>query len=334
MGFTNVDIVGLEIYHPNNKVENDFFINHFSKMGVDAEPLMKHLGRKERYLANEGENSLTMAFEAAKKAIVKSKIAPEDLDMIIFVSETPEYLVPTNALKLNNMLNIKCAHLVFDMNDNCIGMLTAMDLASRYMLTNRRIKYALIVGSLYITGMVRKDCVISYPNIADGSAAIILQNVSDSKIKSGYIDCNYYTNSMNHDFMESPKCGFSNLHNKDIEENDKKLLWIPHDVSFFSDDWKQLITDLLERNGLEPDDINQYIFSQFSIPDGLLTLEKLGVSVEKTMTIGEKYGYTGCASPFFALHDAIEAGKVTQGDYIVLFSVGAGYTMSAVLLKL
>ncbi len=334
MGFTNVDIIGLEIYHPNNMIGNDFFINHFSKLGVDAEPLMKHLGRKERFLATEGENSLTMAYEAARKALEKSNISPEDLDMIIFVSETPEYLVPTNALKLNNMLGSKCAHLVFDMNDNCIGMLTAYDLASRYMFSNNRIKYTLIVGSLYITGMVRKDCVVSYPNIADGCAAIILENVPDSRIKSGFIDCNYYTNSMNHNFMESPKCGFSNLHNKDIEENDKKLLWIQHDVSFFSDDWKQLISDLLERNGLEPNDINHYLFSQFSLPDGLLTLEKLGVPFEKTTTVGEKYGYTGCASPFFALHDAIKEGKVAQGDYIVLFSVGAGYSMSAVLLKL
>lgn len=334
MGYSNVDIIGLEIYHPNNKVENDFFINHFSKLGIDAEPLMKHLGRKERYLAADGENSLTMAYKAATKAIEKSNISPEDIDMIIFVSETPEYFVPTNALKLNNMLGSKCAHLVFDMNDNCIGMLTAMDLASRYMFSNKKIKYALIVGSLYITGMVRTDCVVSYPNIADGSAAIVLENIPDCKIKSGYIDSNYYTNSMNHNFMESPKCGFSKLNNKDVEENNKKLLWIPHDVSFFSDDWKQLICDLLERNGMEPNDINHYLFSQFSLPDGLITLEKLGVPVEKTTTVGEKYGYTGCASPFFALYDSINDGKVKQGDYIVLFSVGAGYSMSAVLLKL
>lgn len=334
MSFTNINLIGLEIYHPENKVENDFFIDHFSKMGINAESLMNHLGRKERYLASEGENSLTMAAEASKKVIQKSKISPEDLDMIVFVSETPEYYVPTNALKLNNILGAKCAHLVFDMNDNCIGMLTAMDLVSRYMLGNNKIKFALVVGSLYITGMIRKDCVISYPNIADGSAAIILEKVSDSTIKSGFVDSNFYTNSMNHELMISPKCGFSNLHNKELEDNEKKLQWLPHDVSFFSDDWMQLITELLERNGLEASDINHYLFSQFSIPDGLVTLDKMGISSDKTTVVGEKYGYTGCASPFFALHDAIAEGKVNNGDYIILFSVGAGYTMSAVLLKI
>lgn len=334
MSFTNIDLIGLEIYHPENKVGNEFFIEHFSKIGVDVEPLMKHLGRKERYLASNGENSLTMAVEAAKKAIENSKISPEDIDMIVFVSETPEYFVPTNALKLNNMLGAKCAHLVFDMNDNCIGMLTAMDTVSRYMLTSNKIKYALVVGSLYITGMVRKDCVVSYPNIADGSAAIILKNVTDSKIKSGFLDCNYYTNSMNHELMLSPKCGFSNLLDKEIDENEKRLLWVQHDVSFFSDDWKQLITELLERNELAPSDIEHYLFSQFSIPDGLSTLEKMGIGIDKTTIVGEKYGYTGCASPFFALHDALSQGKVTKGNCIVLCSVGAGYTMSAILLKL
>jgi len=334
MNFTNIDLIGLGIYHPENMVENEFFVEHFSKIGVDAEPLMKHLGRKERYLASDGENSLTMAVEASKKAVEKAKISPEDLDMIVFVSETPEYFVPTNALKLNKMLGAKKAHLVFDMNDNCIGMLTALDLVSRYMLNNNKIKYALVVGSLYITGMIRKDCVITYPNIADGSAAIILKNESDSKIKSGFLDSNYYTNSMNHELMVSPKCGFSNLHNKEIEDNDKKLLWVQHDVSFFSDDWKQLITDLLERNDLEPNNIAHYLFSQFSVPDGLCTLEKMEIGVERTTIVADKYGYTGCASPFFALHDAILEDKVAKGDYIVLCSVGAGYTMSAILLKL
>jgi 3-oxoacyl-[acyl-carrier-protein] synthase-3 len=334
MSFTNINLIGLEIYHPANKVDNDFFIEHFSKLGVDAAPLMTHLGRKERYFADEGENSLTMAFEAAKKALENSKITPEDLDMIVFVSETPEYFLPTNALKLNKMLGAKYAHLVYDMNDNCIGMLTALDLVSRYMQNNNRIKYALIVGSLYITGMFRKDCVISYPNIADGSAAIILENESDSKIKSGFIDSHYYTNSMNHEFMLSPKCGFSKLLDKEIEENEKRLLWVPHDVSFFSDDWQQLISELLERNLMEPNDISHYLFSQFSVPDGLKTMEKLGVGAERTTIVAEKYGYTGCASPYFALHDAISEGKVTKGDYIILCSVGAGYTMSAVLLKL
>lgn len=334
MKWTNIELIGLDIYHPTKMVENEFFNKHFMEMGIDAEKLMKHLGRKERYFAKDEENALTMAAEVTKKVLRNTEILPEDLDMIVFVSETPEYLVPTTSLKLSNILGAKNAHIVFDINDNCIGMLTAMDLVSRYMLGNIKIKHALVVGSLYVSGMIRKDCVITYPNISDGAAAIILKNVSDSKVKQGFLDSIYFTNSMNHELMLYPECGLSNLLNKEIEENQKKLLWVKHDVSFFSDDWKKLITNLLIKNELEPCDVAQYLFSQFSKPDILETLEKMDIDIDKTTLVGEKYGYTGCSSPFFALHDAIECGKVTSGDYIVLCSVGAGYTMSAILLRL
>jgi len=334
MILANIELIGLEIYHPSNKVENEFFEKYFDEMGLDASKLMNQLGRKERYLAGEEENSLTMATEAAKKAIEKSNISPKDLDMIVFVSESPEYLMPTNALKLNNILGAKNAHIVFDTNDNCIGMLNALDVVSHYMLGDSKVKYALVVGSLYTPVLVRKDCVISYPNIADGSAAIVLKRTTDGETRKGFIDSEYFTNSKNHELMVTPSVGFSKMFDSEVSENEKKMLWLKHDVSFFSDDWKRIIASLLKRNGLESSDITHFLFSQFSKVDIYATMEKMDISFDKTTFVGEKYGYTGCSSPFFALNDALKNGKVKSGDNIVFCSVGAGYTMCAILFKL
>lgn len=71
---------------------------------------MKHLGRVTRYLADENETSLTMAFEACYKVLKYAEMSPDDIDMIVFSSETPEYTAPTNALKLNHMLGKKCSY--------------------------------------------------------------------------------------------------------------------------------------------------------------------------------------------------------------------------------
>lgn len=332
--YLNTILKGISIHHPNNEVENEYFENHFKKTKQDAAPLMKALGRQKRYLiSDKNENALTMAFEASIKVLKSNNVTPDELDMIVFVSETPEYLVPTNALILNQELGAINAHIVFDMNDNCIGMITALDYVCRYMKNNKRIRYSLIVGSLNISSMVRKDCIISYPNIADGSAAIILEN-KEGNIEQGFIDSNYYTNSSRRKYIVSPACGFSKLASKRVSEKKKKLNWIPHDVSFFSDEWYKLVNNLTDRNGLSPKDVDHYFFSQFSKPDAECTLDKLGLGIDKHTFIGEKYGYTGCASPFFSLHDALDSGNVKSGSTVVFCSVGAGFSMAAVLFKL
>ena len=329
----NVYIKAIDIYHPQNKVENSYFVEHFNKMGIDAESLMNHLGRKERYLAEKEENSLSMAFKSSEAVINSSGIHREEIDMIIFVSDTPEYTVPTNALKLSNLLGTKNAHLVFDMNSNCTGMITALDIASIYIKNNPSIRNALIAGSLHISSIVRNDCVISYPNIADGSASIILCSCecSDSSNIRGLIDSAYFSNANNHNLMVHPACGMSKILDKDINDTEKKLNWIPHDVGFFSDNWKELIQKILKRNNLSPSDIDHYFFSQFSKPDVEVTLDKLGVTHDKYTFIADKYGYTGCCSPFFAYHEALLNKKISDGSKTIFCSVGAGYTMSAIL---
>lgn len=331
MNYRNVNIIGMGFYHPTNEVENQFFIDHFNKMDIDAESLMNHLGRKKRFLINnENENALTMAIESSKKALEQANIKAEDLDMIVFVSDTPEYFVPNNALIINNKLGAKNANIVYDLNNNCTGMITALDQVSRYIKQNPRVKNALIVGSLMITAIFRKDDPVAYANIGDASAAIVLQQ-KDEEFSKGFIDSAYITNSMNFDRMVAPASGYSKILKENIEENDKRLLWIPHDVSYFSDEWKRLILELLDRNNLSPEEIDHYLFSQFTKPDIEETLKKLEVSFEKTTFIAEIYGYTGNTSPFFALKHAVEDGKVKEGSKVVFCSVGAGYSMSAAL---
>ena len=107
----NVIIKGTGIYTPENEVDNDYFIEHFRRLGVDVKGIMKHMNRQKRFLADRDESSLSMAYEASKNALEKLSIDPMELNMIVFASDTPEYNMPTNALKLNHMLNAKNAQL-------------------------------------------------------------------------------------------------------------------------------------------------------------------------------------------------------------------------------
>lgn len=327
----NVIIKEIGIYTPANEVSNDYFAEHFRRLGVDAKGLMKHLNREKRYLADRDESSLSMGYEAAKNVLEKSNTDPEELDMIVFVSDTPEYTSPSNALKLNQMLNAVNANRVYDMNCNCIGILVAMDTVSGYVKQNPSVKKILIVGSMYVSSVVNyKDSVV-YPSFGDSAAAILLENIEEEE-KRGILSATYFTDSNYHNTIVLPACGHSKELLYEVPKEKRRLEWNPFDFGFLSDNWTKIIIQLLEENNIAVDKIDHFIFSQFSDADNLLTLEKLGADKEKYIFVGDKYGYTGVSSPIMALN-AIW-GKLKKEGYIIFCSVAAGYSMNAVLYKL
>lgn len=168
--------------------------------------------------------------------------------------------------------------------------------------------------------------------MADGALAMILEK-EFSKEKRGFIDSLYHTDSTLHDTIKFPTCGMSNIFNDSIPKEEKKMSWNVGDCSFFSDKWKKLTEAVLEDNKYTIEEIDHFLFSQFSKGDTLKTLDKLGVSREKQTFIAEKYGYTGSISPMFALYDALKEGNIQQGSNVVFSSVGSGFNMVVILYK-
>lgn len=331
--YINIHILGTAIYHPKNRVDNEYYKEHFKKMGIEITGLLKHLDRKERYIIkDDSENVISMAVKSSQKVMKKANMPSEKIDMIVFVSDNPEYTTPCNALLLHHHLKLKNACIAFDFNNNCIGMITAIDIVSKYMKGNKSIKNALIVGAQMVSIFAREDDPITYATSGDGSAAIILQSREEEEEK-GFMDSQFKVDSSLFDKMRFPACGMDKILCEEISSNDKRMVFIPHDVSYFSDEWKTLIEKLINKNNLEISDIKHYFFSQFSHADIFSTLDKLNVSKSKHTFIADKYGYTGCTSPIFALNEALEKGKLDCGDKVIFCSVGIGYSMAALLYK-
>lgn len=330
--YSNVKIMGVGTYHPENEIDNTYFVNHFKKLDQDPSPLLSHLGREKRFKAKKfgEENSITMALEASAKALEDAHILPEELDMIVFASDFPEYVSPTNALIISNRLKSK-ANIVFDMNSNCISMISALDLINSYIQT-KNVKNVLLASSCMITPFAKEDDIVVFPSTADASAAVILEKTQGEN-KSGVIDSKFYTDSSYNWTIKMPACGFSRINDNSVDESKKMMEWNQFDFSFLSDNWCKLILELLEENGLKPGDVSLYLFSQFSKADIIATIEKLDVSEEKIVFVGDKYGYTGPTSPIIALDEAKRSKKIKEGSYAVLCSVGSGYTMGALLYK-
>lgn len=327
----NAMIKGVAYYHPEHKVDNEYYIEHFKKQGEDIEGLLKATGRKSRYVSdNEEENILTMGFQAAKEVLEKVHVKASQLNLIIFSSGTPEYMLPSNAIKLHSMLGAgqKCG--VYDLNANCAGMLVALEQVSRIMQSNQAVKYVLIVGSDQLNRYARYDEAIAYSNFGDSACAMVVENVFHTD--RGFINSDFYTNSSNHDKILLPAKGISNvMKDRNLPTQDKLVNWTKFDLSGAFYSAKVSIEELLYKNNLRKKDIKKYFLSQFAWKSIQGVCKDLGEDIEKFTFVGDEFGYTGTTSPMLAYARALEKEELEIGDYVVFWTVGAGTTCVCLL---
>ncbi len=330
----NVKINKIEYYHPDTKYSNDYFLNHFSQQGTDISGLLNVTGRENRYISDDfHENSLTMAIEAAKKVVRNSNVDINDIHLVVFVSTTPEFLSPTNAVKIHSALGLSKKSNAYDMNGNCSGMITAVNQVSRVMKTDFNIKYALIVGSDQLVRYSRKNEAITYSNFGESACAVLLENTSDTI--SDFIDSSSYVDSTLCEYINFPPSGFSKFLPMDeyVEKHNRIIEWIDFDTDEAFASCIDSVNEILARNNLSKNDIKLYCLSQFAKKNIELIMNGLEEPAEKFPFIGDRFGYTGVTSPFLALSESISRNEIRRGDHVILWTVGAGVVASCILLR-
>lgn len=325
----NIKIREIEVYHGSRIVDNSYYIEHFKKLGKDIKHFLEDVtGRKKRYLlADKNENSLTMAINASKKVLQKSNLNGDAIDMIIYSSVLPEFVSPPSSIIIHNHIKGKSSCFCHDMNVNCAGMIYALDLAGRYMSSNNHVNKVLIVGSDYLTPQTDPDNELCNGQYGDAACAIILEKTSgDSKL----IDTKVTVDSSAMDNIVFPRCGFSNMY--DAHKEDLWAKWVPFKASWL-DSAIENINLLLSENNLTISDISHFCLSQFCYSNIEYIREHLNISPDKSIFVGDTYGYTGTSSPFIVFYEALKQGKIKRGDYVILWTVGAGTLHIASLIK-
>lgn len=326
---TNIRIKEVGLYHPEKSVNNTFYLEHFKQRGKDINRFLKHMGREDRYIIdNEHENALTMAIDASKNVLTKAKMKGKDIDMIVFSTQTPEYTFPTNAMFIHNAIGGHKHTIVMDSNANCAGMTVAVEQTSRNMKSNPHVKTALIVGSDYNSLICDPEDEITYSNYGDASAAVILEVTEED---TGFIDSIYCTDSVSRENIMYPAEGLANtLRGK---AQGKHIQWIPFDGSESMPYVYESFQNLMDKYALQPNDISSYCLSQFSLANILEIQKKFSLDDEQIVYVGDRFGYTGTSSPFIALHEGIESGQIKRGDYVMFWTIGAGYQIISMLFK-
>lgn len=317
-----IQIKSVAVYHPETIVGNEYYLERMAARGVDITGLLAVLGRDKRYIIdNPEENSLTMAVAAARSVLDQSGLSGEDIDMIVYSTQTPQYLFPTNSIIIHREIGGKSSAVCLDNNANCAGMVVAVEQASVYMSANPAVKRALIIGSDHISPITNDSEAVYFSAFGDAAAAVVLERAEDSG--AGLVDSAYYTNSEPYDAAFYPPKGLSNIYQDSIEN--LKIVTKPFDSDSPIELAAGMISELLERNNVPLERISTFCFSQFSLRYIDVIREKLGLEPEKCVYIGDEYGYTGTSSPFIALHKAIETGRVKRGDDLLFWTVGTGW---------
>jgi 3-oxoacyl-[acyl-carrier-protein] synthase-3 len=302
-------IAGIGRYLPS-KVLTNFDLEKM--VDTSDEWITTRTGIKERRIADQ-ESITQMAYIASLEAINAAKIKPDDLDIIIFATLTPELRFPSTACLLQAQLEASNAY-AFDISAACSGFLYGLDLADAYM-TSGKAKNILLVGAERLSEIVnwedRSTCVL----FGDGAGAVVLSQgdgqILSSKMKS---DGNFW------EILYAPKCGYISMKGKELFKLAVRSM-------------EEVCRQVIQEAGVSIEEVSMIIPHQANIRIMEALAEKLGIQKEKVYSNIHKYGNTSAASIPIAMYEAYAEGKLRKGDLILLTAMGGGLTWGAVLLK-
>ncbi len=287
--------------------------------------LLDNVGIRERRLMAEDEATSDLAVYAARDALTRAGVAPEDVDLIILATDTPDYVSPGTAPVVQHKLGAVNAG-TFDVNSACAGWVLGLDIASRYIMTDPDYQHILVIGAYGMTRFVdwtdKRTCTL----FSDGGGAVLL-SAGDTP---GFLGAKIKSDGTFHDYMGVFSGGTLEVAGKNGTGPQKLEIRkrFPPDTN--NRGWPPLVRALMDKVGRPVSAIDRLYFTQINLRTIEYVMGELGLPMTKTHTIMDKWGYTGSACMPMALDDAIEQHIGPQpGELVVFCASGAGYTMAA-----
>lgn len=332
-------ITGLGMYVPENIVTND----DLSKvMDTNDAWIQERTGIKERRHIKKGDGNSTavMGVKAAKIAIERAKINKDDIELIVFATLSPDYYFPGCGVQVQDLLGLPTVPAL-DIRNQCSGFVYALSVADQYIKTGMY-KNVLVIGSenhsggLDMTTRGRSVSVI----FGDGAGAAVLSRSENDT--QGILSTHMHSEGVH--AKELALIGPSTEHwvPQIIKESDtatdEDITYYPYmngqfvfknAVTRFS----EVIMEGLAKNDLKPSDIDMLIPHQANLRISQFVQKKFGLTNDQVFNNIQKYGNTTAASIPIALTEAWEAGKINEGDTVVLAAFGSGFTWASAVIK-
>lgn len=326
MSKIHATITGVGGYVPDYRLTNE----ELSKM-VDTsdEWIMTRIGIKERRILKEkGKGSSDLGVEAVKQLLEKTNTLPEDVDLVICPTVTPDMQFPATANIISDKVGIKNA-FSYDLNAGCSGFLYALSTASKFIETGRYQK-AIVVGAEKMSSIVDYQDRSTCPIFGDGSGAVMLEPTEED---IGVKD----------EILQVDGAGRKHLHQKaggsvkpaSHETVDAREHYIYQEgqpvfkaaVANMAD----VSVEIMKRNNISPDELDWLVPHQANMRIIEATARRMGIKREQVMINIQRYGNTTAATLPLCLWEWEE--KLHKGDNLILATFGAGFTWGAIYLK-
>ncbi len=322
----NAQITGVGMYVPDEVLDNKFFE---SIIDTNDEWIRTRTGISERRRLREGATS-DLATAAARDLMEKHNIKPEDIDVIIVATVTPDMFFPATACLVQNNLGAKKAW-GFDLSAACSGFLFALQTGAS-LIEAGNYKKVMVIGADKMSSIVdykdRNTCIL----FGDAAAAVLLEPTEDENF--GLQDSILRTDGSGKESLYMK--GGGSLNPPTHETVDKNLHVLFQDgkavfkvaVMGMAD----VSYELMQKNNLTGDDVAYLVPHQANMRIIDATAERMGVTKDKVMINIDKYGNTTAATIPLCLVEYYRAGKVKKGDKLILAAFGAGFTWGATYL--
>jgi 3-oxoacyl-[acyl-carrier-protein] synthase-3 len=317
-------------YAPERIIPNSYF-NEILKEDVDTW-LRERVNIHERRWCSEDESVIDLCERASLLAMQRAGLQPEELDLIIVATDTPEFISPSTAAVLQYKLNAQNAG-TFDLNTACAGFVTALDVASKYIMADEKYNNILIVGGYAMSKHLNIEDKKTVTLFADGAGAVILSG--EEGADNGFIGSELKTRGEFNGWMGIYSGGTNRPVDADVlSRNDHKLKFVHRFPGELNPEmWTEMTLKMCKRFDIMPEEIDQYLVTQLNINSIHETMDRLGVSHDKAHKIMKYYGYTGSACIPMALDDAIEKGKIKRGDLLFFIGSGGGLAFACAALR-
>lgn len=321
-----VGIVGVGKYLPKRVLTN---ADLERMVDTSDEWITTRTGIKERRLAAKNEAASDLAIKASQEALKDAGIAPQELDLIIAATITPDMQFPSVSCLLQKALLAKKA-ACFDISAACAGFVYAIVTAQQFIAAGLY-KNALVVGSEVLSRITdwkdRNTCIL----FGDGAGAAVLAQVNSGGILSGYLG----SDGTQGELLMLP--GGGSRHPASLDTIEKRQ----HYIKMKGNELFKLAVNImtqaaqvaLKQAGLKCSDIDLVIPHQANIRIIMVVAKKLGLPPEKIYLNIAKYGNMSSASTATALCEAVKEGRIKKGDIVLLDAFGAGLVWGACVIK-
>lgn len=323
-------IVSTARYLPEHVVTNAELAARFMTRGDPniIDEFAEHTGITQRFYVPDEWVTSDLALPAAREALKRAGRKPEEVDLIIVGTDTPDYITPSTSVVLQRKLGAKNAG-TFDVGCGCASFPTAIAIGSGLIAADPAIKIVLVVG-VYLMHRLSDPNDPSCFLYGDGAGAAVLETGN----QRGFIGAAFHADGAYASYWGIFAGGTAEPANVDAVKAGRTQVRRPHIIPPDHDGWPRLFKRLASDNGFTANDVDQMLFTQISKPAIAIAAERCNVPMEKCHTVMEKYGYTGSACIPMALDDAIELGKIKRGDLVVMIASGVGYNQSAAAVRM